>query len=146
MQSAIDQVILALPTVKVTRLGLRYVNVFTAGRHFVGSVSDLALKIEVENAALVQPLHLFFSSIQSPRHTVTTRVISREFLHGKTADDASVAIDVDVFTPDNFSDSSAESIKAWAEEAHTLEKAAFRKLLPTPLYEKLRIPNDVSVQ
>jgi hypothetical protein len=90
-------------------------------------------------------MNLMFCGLGSPTHYVTTRVVARDLLQGTVAQDATSAIDIDVSTPEKFTDSSPQSIKTWVDMAHTLEKAAFRKLIPDALYEKLRKNVDASI-
>jgi uncharacterized protein (TIGR04255 family) len=137
METVTDGLFRVLPNLVVQRLGLRYINVFTAERHFVQSVNDLTLRVTVAGTALDAPVNIIFSYDASPNHKVLTRIASRPFLQGKIPPDATVAVDIDVSTPDGFSDSSPQSIKAWIHDAHTFEKRAFRRLLPDALYEAL---------
>jgi len=131
-----------LPSATVTRLGLRYINVFTEDRHHVNSVRNLALRIAVADRELDAPITMALFEQTSPRHGVTTRIASRMFMQGNVPPGATAAVDVDVGTPDGFADRSPDSINAWVDEAHTFEKAAFRKLLPDALYEALRDKAD----
>ena len=142
LKNVVDAAFAAVPTLQINRLGLRYINVFTKSRHFVSSVSDLALRVEVARSVLTEPINLTFTS-ESAHYACTTRVASRPFLTGAMDGDASAAVGIDVGTPNGYSVASPESVKTWIDEAHTREKQAFRRLLPDDLYLKLRSPENV---
>jgi uncharacterized protein (TIGR04255 family) len=138
IRGVIDSTFQALPGITVTRLGLRYVNLFTATRHHVGSVYDLAVKVAVAEKALESNMNLTFQETVSSEHTCTTRLSSRNFLVGKIPDDASAALDLEVFTPTSYTASKPDAVQKWVDDAHTIEKRSFRRLLPDDLYLKLR--------
>jgi uncharacterized protein (TIGR04255 family) len=142
IRDVIDGLFGALPAMIVTRLGLRYVNIFTTGRHHMTSVGGLALKIELAGTILKEPMNLTFAGPAPPpnaeTHYVTTRVVARELLQGPVAADAAAAVDIDVYTFDGYRQSSSDAVKAWVGTAHSIEKSVFRKLIPDDLFEKLR--------
>lgn len=137
MEPAVEDLFAILPGLRVTRLGLRYINVFTAARHHVKSVDDLTLSVAMKGAPLA-PINLLFTASEGPSHTVATRVVSRDFLEGNVPADGTLLVDIDVSTPAEILDNSATSVKRWIYDAHTLENNAFRRLLPDPLFERLR--------
>jgi uncharacterized protein (TIGR04255 family) len=145
VESVIDGLFRTLPKLTVTRLTLRYINAFTAQRHFVKSVSDLNLQATVAGMRIDGPINLAFSAIAEPTIHVITRVISRQFFEGPAVPDATAVADVEVFTPVGYSESSSEAVKSWIDSAHSVEKQAFRRLLPDALYATLREPDHASI-
>jgi len=140
MGDVVNAMFKAVPTLKLSRLGLRYVNVFTTSRHDVKSAHDLAVTLRIGDTPIVGPINVSFSTESGHQHLSQTRIVSRPFLQGQLEADAAAAADIDVFTPNQFSCDSAPNAISWIDQAHTLEKAAFRRLLPDPLYDKLRSP------
>lgn len=138
IQGVIESTFQVLPGIAVTRLGLRYVNLFTEARHHVSSVYSLAVKVAVAERALESDMNLTFQEAVSNDHSCTTRLISRAFLMGKIPDDTSAALDLEVFTPAKYSASMPDVVQKWVDDAHTIEKRSFRRLLPDDLYSKLR--------
>jgi uncharacterized protein (TIGR04255 family) len=139
IRDVIDAIFQVVPTLVVSRLGLRYINVFTTSRHDVNSVHDLNVSLHVGDTTIAGPMNVVFSSANET-HTSQTRVASRDYLQGQLSKDAVAAADIDVSTPTQFSCSSAAEAKTWIDRAHDIEKQAFRRLLPDPLYNKLRSP------
>lgn len=138
----IDDVFEVFPALRITRIGLRYVNVFTRARHHVESAHDLAISVQIADAVLNQPFNVTFQSVSAPDHQVLTRVVSKEFLTGHVSADVAAAIDIDIFKDEAFGDSTPDAIKNWTDAAHTVEKQAFRRLLPDDLYSRLlRVQN-----
>jgi uncharacterized protein (TIGR04255 family) len=138
IEGVVDAMFKAVPALEISRLGLRYVNVFTTSRHGVNSVYDLSLFLRVGEAVIDGPINVTFLTESGGDHVSQTRLASRHFLQGQLANDATVAADIDVFTSNAFTCKSADSAKTWIGLAHTVEKSVFRRLLPDELYEKLR--------
>jgi uncharacterized protein (TIGR04255 family) len=139
IERVMDAMFKAVPTLVISRLSLRYINVFTTSRHGVDSVYDLAVFLRVGETVIDGPINVTFAT-ESGEHVSQTRLASRHFLQGQLANDATVAADIDVFTPSAFTCKSADAAKMWINLAHSEEKKLFRRLLPNDLYEKLRSP------
>lgn len=144
LRDATQSMFAAIPQLKVTRLGLRYINAFTPQRHYVHQASDLALRLSIADAVVDHPINLTVYSTAAPTHGVQTRVASPHFLKGKLPNETAVVVDVDVFTLPEFSSSSVSEVNGWIDQAHTFEKQVFRKLIPNDLYAKLMDGTNVS--
>jgi uncharacterized protein (TIGR04255 family) len=138
IKTVIDAAFTAIPTIVITRLGLRYINIFTQARHYVKSVHGFTVSVKVDKEALKGPINLTFTTDPSTEHVCTTRLASREYLVGSVPNDAVAAVDLDVSTRPDYFSKSADAVKVWLDKAHTLEKQAFRLLLPDDLYKQLR--------
>jgi len=118
----------AMRSVTVHRLGLRYINTLTKERHDIAAVSDLKLQVRIDEHAIGAPLNVNFTEPSSNEHMVTTRVATPEFLQGPIQKDATLFVDVDVFTPDGFSSGDVADTMKWVERAHDIEKQSFFRL------------------
>lgn len=120
----------ATKNVKVDRLGLRYINTLTNARHSISAVSDLRLQVRIDEHTVGAPLNVNFTETRSHEHLVTTRVATPEFIQGSIAKDATLFVDMDVFTPEGFSSQNSAVTMQWVERAHEFEKESFFRLFP----------------
>jgi uncharacterized protein (TIGR04255 family) len=141
LENVLDELLSALAGLAIVGLALRYINVFTLQRHYVESISDLAVYISVGDGRveLDGPINLTYVVTESDQHSVMTKVASSHFLNGNIPEGAKVAAEIGVFTPpDKYRETAGSAIKTWLSQAHGYEKKAFHKLLPKALFEKLR--------
>jgi uncharacterized protein (TIGR04255 family) len=124
--------------VTAERLGLRYINTLTKARHNIVEVSDLRLHVRIDEHDVGAPLNVNFTQQASDHHLVTTRVATPEFVQGAIEKDATLFVDVDVFSPDGFSCSDAPTTMKWVERAHVIEKDSFFRLFPEKTVEDWR--------
>ena len=122
---------------KATRLGFRYVNVFTAEDHGVNDVSHLNYSVNLAGDDLQDPQNLNYRKVRSNNHSVQVRIASPEFVSGPIGKKVQVLLDLDVSTPDDFETNEAEIAKAWVEEAHTYEKEEFFRLFTDEMMQRL---------
>ena len=122
---------------KATRLGFRYVNVFTAEDHGVNDVRHLNYSVNLAGDDLQDPQNLNYRKVRSDVHSVQVRIASPEFVSGPIAKKVQVLVDLDVFTPDGFETNEAETAKAWVEDAHTYEKEEFFRLFTDEMKQRL---------
>lgn len=141
LKRIVDEMFSIVESLRVTRLGLRYINAFTPQRHHVSSLRSLALSIEVADQQLEEPIRLGYLA-KGNLHEVMTTVVSKEFARGKLPEETSVILDIDVHTPSDFAATSSREVNIWMDEAHHVEKNAFSRLLPRDLYLKLKETSD----
>ena len=122
---------------RATRLGVRYVNVFTAEDHGVDSVRQLNFSINLAGDALQDPQNLNYLVARSDSHSVQVRIASPEFVAGPLKKTVRVLLDLDVFTPSEFETSEAGTAKNWIEDAHTYEKEEFFRLFTDEMKRRL---------
>ncbi|MBT3054926.1 MAG: TIGR04255 family protein [Candidatus Thiodiazotropha sp. (ex Codakia orbicularis)] len=138
LNSIIHEIYNRLTDLRVTRLGLRYINLINSKRHNLTDISQLELNINVAGRNIQQGINLAFGQQKSEYHLVMTRVASPEFISGtELSKDVVCAIDVDVFTNDDFKEEREEAVQRWVSEAHNYEKEAFFQLLPDDLITEL---------
>jgi len=126
-----------LDNVSITRLGFRYINALTSERHHITSVADLNLRLNVADTPLVGPINLNFGTQYSDKHLAMTRIASIDFVQGELPEGVAAVIDVDVFTPQDFTATNPEEGSSWVSDAHTYEKHAFFRLIPPNILKEL---------
>lgn len=124
--------------IRVSRLGLRYINALTRKKHFISSPYDLAVTITVRNEKPSDHINLNYSVKTKFGMAVLVRVASRSLVSGTIPDDSTAYIDVDVGTTGKLKKHNRKSVMKWVTRAHTFEKEQYFKLLPDEIIEKLR--------
>jgi uncharacterized protein (TIGR04255 family) len=138
IREAIKQLFHKIPTIAVKRLGLRYINLVRPGPHLINSFDDLAIDINLKSGPLKERLNFAYVEMPDKDIIVQSKIASPEFIGGQNIPaDISAAIDVDVYTPQDFVSKSAEEVESWADRAHEIEKEAFFRLLPDKIIEQL---------
>jgi uncharacterized protein (TIGR04255 family) len=131
-------------SLRVLRLGFRYINVFTEEDHGVRSVSDLkySAKLGRDYATpdvidLNEPQNFNYLLNRSQNHLVQVRIASPEFVSGSVSKKVQVLMDIDVFTPVKFVTDKLEVVKDWVEAAHGYEKEEFFRVFTNEMKKKL---------
>jgi uncharacterized protein (TIGR04255 family) len=140
LHEVIGQLFAVVPDIQVKRLGMRYINLFRLEDHGVPSVGDLNISVSVAGSPLTSPFNLNYlksCKTKSFDHRIAVRIASAEFVSGPKAQNTTVAVDVDIFTPDEFSIQDSKSVKAWIEDAHEIEKTEFFTLFTEAMLERL---------
>jgi uncharacterized protein (TIGR04255 family) len=133
----IDTVLSAIAGARITRLGLRYVNLLTLERHGIKTIADLNVDVQIAGKMLQDPMLLTYRHREGERHHVLVKVSSPEFVHGPT-DPFSAFVDIDVATSDNDDFRSVDSCFDWIEYAHEALKEHFFALLSDETVERLK--------
>ncbi len=137
IDQVVDFLFSAFKSFKATRLGFRYVNLFTAVDHGVVDVSNLRYSVDIAGDTLIGPQNLNYLQIRSDQHSVVVRIASPEFITGPASKKAEVLVDLDVFTPADFETDDVDVVKSWIEEAHTYEKEEFFRLFTDEMMQRL---------
>lgn len=124
----------------VNRLGLRYLNALQTDLHGIGSILNLDLKMSVEDQSISGHANLNFTSDVADNTACTVRIATPEFVQGLLLQrpQASVYIDVDVFTKEPFETRAEQDVQAWVTTAHASEKDQFFRLLTEEKIKELR--------
>jgi len=138
LQTVTEHFFRAMKNATATRLGLRYINTLTKARHNIAGVADLKLQVRIDERGVGAPLNVNFTERASDEHMVTTRVATPEFVEGAVKKDATLFVDVDVFTPERFQCADVTATLKWVNQAHDVEKESFFRLFPTETIEKWR--------
>jgi uncharacterized protein (TIGR04255 family) len=129
----------AVPTAKITRLGLRYINVLLREDHHIASLYDLDVRVEVAGRPPSSRLQLVYEIDIAPDLRGLVRVITPNFVADASVSPAAVAvIDIDIYTPTAPGNRSVEEVTAWLERAHDAEKNAFFSLLKDETVNRLQ--------
>jgi len=123
---------------RCTRLGIRYINIFTREDHGVESVKDLNYQVTLDGKELTSPQNINYQILKHDNHNILVRVASPEFVSGTQKDICSALVDLDVFTPDDWRGGDRDDAEKWIEDAHTYEKYEFFKLF-TPKMKSLLV-------
>jgi len=124
---------------EVKKISFRYVNAIVGQRHAIKSVHELNLDVRIDDTKLDGPINLNYIT-STERHVITTRVAHVNFVQvqrGSLPPGTSAVVDVEVTSPPKFGTSSLREAMEWIEEAHTLEKQAFFRLIPRDILKKL---------
>jgi uncharacterized protein (TIGR04255 family) len=124
--------------VRVENVTLRYINAMTKERHFIAAPNNLRLAVTVADATFSGPVNLNFFETPTKEHVITTRIADVHFVQGQLPQGTTAIVDVEVSTRQGFVARNLDDVMAWIETAHDLEKAAFFKLLPVDVVQKLK--------
>lgn len=140
LHKTIDEVFSRVPSLRIARLGLRYVNFLIADLNEVRKAEDLSISIQVAGQPVRGSYNLNFMSSKSPSHVMMTRVATHEYVDLSVRPKGLVAaVDIDVSTPPGHSVTDAEKLKQWLTEAHDYEKQGFFALFPQSAIDKMKL-------
>ena len=138
LETAIRAIFEVVDGVTVRRIGLRYTNALFQERHYIEGVRSLSLVVTVADVPVDEPLNLNYQVTHGSEHTSLTRIASPKFVKGNPAPDSTAIVDIDVFTPGDFSSSDMNEVMNWVELAHEFEKSDFFRLLPEDVVTRLK--------
>lgn len=127
-----------LPNVRVSRLGLRYINALRTDLHQVGSVDDMAISASVSGEKITDSLNLNFKTRVGTEFETMSRIATVDMAEGNIPEFATIIVDVDVYTGGDFSKADAAAVTNWVDGAHRFEKESFFKALGADATERLR--------
>lgn len=139
LSQAIDVLFSKLTNIQVTRIGFRYINAFTAERHKVSGVGSLELIVTAAGVSVENDVNLNFREQIDPQTVVLTRVATPSFVQGVLPRDASVVVDIDVYTPEGYSSAARDEVVSWIDSAHEVEKNSFFSLIPHEILSQLML-------
>jgi uncharacterized protein (TIGR04255 family) len=125
----VDFMLEAIPSINISRFGLRYINAITPTEHFVSSVYDLNLRLEVEGERPSENVQIVYQVNGEPDLKGIVRVLSPCFIEGSIPPTTVAIVDVDISTDKPGPVRTSENVRDWLERAHDLEKSSFFKLL-----------------
>lgn len=124
-------------TVKIERLGLRYINALRRDIHEIEQASDLNVNVAVNNSKIFEHFNLNYSVQHKDDLMSLSRIATPDYVEGKLPDNTSVYVDIDVFTLPGFEADSSAKVIEWVEEAHLLEKKIFFQFIPEEKLKKM---------
>ena len=135
---SVDRLFRILPNANVRRLGLRYINAVRSDAHGISSVADMDISIAVAGSSVTSSLNLNFKTDVNTNHEAMSRIATVDLAEGFIPDNATIIVDIDVYTGKSFSTQSIEEVKSWIDAAHQKEKERFFKVLGQRATQRLR--------
>lgn len=129
-------VVSVAPSLRLTRLGLRYINALTSTEHFISSVYDLNISIKVagDNPS---PTVVLGYEIDAPNGMAgVVKIVSPRFVEGPVPSSTVAVVDIDIFSENRF-EADVGAIQQWLNLAHGIEKEAFFSLLRDETVQRL---------
>jgi uncharacterized protein (TIGR04255 family) len=133
-----DELYRIVPSVHVSRLGLRYINALKSDVHGINNIDDLQISINVAGSRLLNNLNLNFKRNVGTNVEVMCRIASVDLAEGNVPTGTTVIVDIDVYTGKTFSARSDMEVKRWIKEAHGIEKENFFSVLGPDATQRLR--------
>lgn len=128
-----------LDQLNVRRLGLRYVNALEAKSHLINDISVLNISLSLKNCPITHNFNVNYRHKVSPNAVCLTRVATIDFVEGPPLpDDTAAYVDIDVFTPTIFRTDRLHEVQRWLENARLYKNAAFFKLIPREIIDKIK--------
>lgn len=138
LEKIADHLYRVIPTAHVSRIGLRYINALRSDLHGINDVGDLDISISVAGEKLSKSLNLNFKSNVGTNLETMSRIASIDLAEGSIPENATMIIDIDVYTGQSFAAKTVDDVKAWVRKAHETEKQSFFKVLGKEATERLR--------
>jgi len=118
----------ALSGFSASRLGLRYVNLFSKARHQVSGLPAFPLNIQLAGKEIKPPIHLNYRRRIKADLELACILASPEFVTNSPIPDATALADFDAYTPGNHHASTPNAIMKWVDRAHDAIKSEFTVL------------------
>ena len=129
LEETVDILFAAAENLRVTRIGLRYLNAFNARQHGITSIADLDLAVSLAEGRLTSSVNANFLVDLGAMGKCGVRVATKDFVQGPVSAETTAYLDIDVFTNPGFECKSRDAAKQWISDAHTREKQEFFHLL-----------------
>lgn len=138
LEDVINHLFDKLPEIKVTRLGLRYINALRSDLHEISNIDDIAIDISVAGKQISNGWNINFKTGVDDEFETMQRLASADIAVGAIPENASIIVDIDVYTPDGFSTRDSVKVQSWVVEAHEKEKCCFFDVLGEETTDRLR--------
>lgn len=137
LKKIVNDLFARLEGVYVTRVGFRYVNILNTEEHKIDSLKALDVDINVGGESREKDLNLSYFIKSGEQHGAIIKIITPFFVQSKIPDDAVAVIDIDVYTPEAYSETDPDEVVGWINEAHRYEKEAFFSLIPKDIQQEI---------
>jgi uncharacterized protein (TIGR04255 family) len=138
LELVVQNLFVAAPKVTISRLGLRYMNAFTAALHGIDAADALDLKASIADEPLRERMNLNYTRAVPGVGECAMRIATPDFVAGPLPDGTTVYVDVDVYTVGDVTEKSERDVKRWIVRAHEAEKDEFFHLLKPETIEALK--------
>lgn len=131
--NTLNKIILPL---KITRIGLRYINVFEAEMHHVNSLNDLSVNLSINEHENSDKFNAIYTKKINDNASINVRVATPNFIEGEIPPMTVALLDIDVYSPDHHIFNGADDALMWIQSAHDYEKMAFFESVKTHVITK----------
>jgi len=138
LERVIDHLYQVIPNVHVSRIGLRYINALRSDLHGINDIDDMDISISVAGTKTSKSLNLNFRTTTGTNLETMSRIASVDLAQGSIPENATVIVDIDVYTGESFQAKSTADVRAWLANAHETEKQHFFNALGKKATERLR--------
>lgn len=136
---AVDELFSKAPGLTVRRLGLRYLNALRQDKHGISSARDLDINVTVSQEPQQERININYLVTPFDGSQCMVRIATRDFVAGPAPPEATVFVDVDVFTKDEFQTTKIDEVKTWVDLAHDhLKREFFHVLKPETIAQLKR--------
>lgn len=122
----------ALHGFSATRLGLRYINLFSQSEHGVGSLTDLPVSIKIAKKDIRPPIQLNYRRRIKADLELACILASPDYLQNPPSPSVTALADFDAYTPGNHHASTPNAIMKWVDRAHDAIKSEYTVLTTVP--------------
>lgn len=137
MQQATRELFAKSEHLVVRRLGLRYINGLSQQAHGIASIRDLDIRIVASEGDVDNHFSLTFSKVVADDAKSLVRVCTSDFGMLKAALDASVVVDTDTSTPEEYEARDLNAVLQWIDRARNWKNDAFLRLLSQDTLNRL---------
>lgn len=124
--------------VKVSRLGMRYINALRSDIHQIQGIADLEVDLKIAKIEIAEHFNLNFRMNVGTDLEVLTRLSTVDFGSGNIPENTSFILDIDVHTSEEYETNDIDAVLAWAEKARTEKNERFFSVLGEANKERLR--------
>jgi uncharacterized protein (TIGR04255 family) len=129
LEGVVDILFAAAPRVSISRLGLRYMNAFSATLHGIGSVDALDLSAKIADEPLRERMNINYTRAVPDVGECTVGIATPDRVTGPLPEGTTVYVDVHVYTVGDIAEKSDKDVRRWIGRAHEAEKDEFFHLL-----------------
>lgn len=133
-----DRLLKVVGSLRVTRLGLRYINALRSDIHGIRGPENLQIELNVANATVDGAFSLGFVTGTGSQFETMNRLSTVEFASGAIPDNTTFIIDLDVRTNGDPKINDLEGIMNWAKIARSEKNERFFSVLGEENIERLR--------
>lgn len=138
ISATVSRVFEILPDIEIKRIGLRYVNALRSDMHEIRGYDDIAISVGIGAETISTRLNVNYKIRETDDLEIACRIASAELAQGTIPENATIVVDLDVYTPDAAVPVDAAEIREWVEIAHDVEKRNFFKILGDHATQRLR--------
>ncbi len=137
LESVLKTVIEKLKAPQFSRIGFRYINIFTPDRHHVGGLADTNIVLRRGDEILTSSVNVNYMRQLGKEHVVTVKIATPDLVGGSVPQHFSLLCDIDVGSKPGVVITTYDHALSWIDAAHDLEKAEFFGILPDDITNKL---------